>query len=95
MERLIQLGCDVHAYDPEAEIPPSLQNKVTQHSQALDVISESDFLFLATDWPEFLTLNWTEAAEKMKGRLIIDGRNVLNKELLSACGLICAGVGLR
>ncbi|AMR61691.1 hypothetical protein A1D11_04495 [Bacillus subtilis subsp. globigii] len=61
----------------------------------MDAISESDFLFLATDWPEFLTLNWTEAAEKMKGRLIIDGRNVLNKELLSACGLICAGVGLR
>ncbi|MEC0697259.1 UDP-glucose dehydrogenase family protein [Bacillus atrophaeus] len=95
MERLIQLGCDVHAYDPEAEIPPSLQNKVTQHTQAMDTISESDFLFLATEWPEFLTLNWTEAAEKMKGRLIIDGRNVLNKELLSACGLIYAGVGLR
>lgn len=27
MERLIQLGCDVHAYDPEAEIPPRCKTR--------------------------------------------------------------------
>ncbi|MBU8677277.1 UDP-glucose/GDP-mannose dehydrogenase family protein [Bacillus subtilis] len=93
MERLAELGCDVHAYDPEAVLPEHLRQHVTQHSQAFDAIEESDFLFLATEWPEFLAFDWKKAADIMKGRLVIDGRNVLKKELIEACGLICTGVG--
>ncbi|MEG7357526.1 UDP-glucose/GDP-mannose dehydrogenase family protein [Bacillus vallismortis] len=93
MERLTDLGCDVHAYDPEAVLPEHLRQRVTQHSQAFDAIEESDFLFLATEWPEFLAIDWKKAAGTMKGRVVIDGRNVLKKESLEACGLICTGVG--
>ncbi len=93
MERLTELGCHVHAYDPAAVLPEHLRQHVTQQSQAFDAIAESDFLFLATEWPEFLALDWKKAASIMKGCLVIDGRNVLKKELLEDCGLICTGVG--
>jgi UDPglucose 6-dehydrogenase len=46
-----------------------------------------------TEWPEFAELDWSEVAGLMRGRLVVDGRNFLDRDRVQAAGLIYNGVG--
>ena len=48
---------------------------------------------MVTEWPEFLALDWDVVRERMRGRYVIDGRNVLDAGRLAAAGLSCDGIG--
>ena len=53
-----------------------------------------DAVFLATEWDEFLSLDWGEVKSLMRGNTVIDGRNALNKGKVRATGLRYAGFGV-
>jgi UDPglucose 6-dehydrogenase len=42
---------------------------------------------IATEWPAYRAIDWTEAARNMKGRTIIDARGIADREAVSAAGL--------
>ena len=46
-----------------------------------------------TEWPEFAELDWSVVAERMAGRLVIDGRNFLDPDVVRAAGFIYEGIG--
>ncbi|HVS28426.1 MAG TPA: hypothetical protein VHE14_02680 [Solirubrobacteraceae bacterium] len=46
-----------------------------------------------TEWPEFGELSWDEVAERMTGRLVVDGRNMLDPAAVTAAGLTYEGIG--
>jgi UDPglucose 6-dehydrogenase len=87
-QRLLADGISVRAHDPVAMINAELA--LPQLIYCLDpyhVADGADALFLATEWPQYLDLDWTRMATLMKGRVVIDGRNVLNADSISASGL--------
>ena len=45
---------------------------------ALDALEGADACVIVTEWPEFAELDWSEAAERMAGKLVIDGRNFVD-----------------
>jgi UDPglucose 6-dehydrogenase len=45
---------------------------------------------LVTEWDEF---DWAQVAERMAGRLVLDGRNALDRDAVAAAGLIYEGIG--
>ena len=96
IQALVDAGAEVVAYDPVAtdRARGYLGDICTYELDAYAAVDGADALILATEWPEFRTLNVEELASRMRGRLILDGRNVLDAEELRANGFVYQGVGL-
>jgi UDPglucose 6-dehydrogenase len=92
--RLQADGAKVHAYDPIAEGEArKLMTGVEFSPSALDAVQDADALILVTEWPEFAQLDWSDVASRMAGRLVIDGRNFLDREAVQGAGLTYEGIG--
>lgn len=93
---LIELGAIVKAFDPIAMTNCRVQNRDldVQYAQSAQELFEGcDGVVLITEWEEFLHLPYSKLAKRMKKKLIIDGRNVLDKEALRKSGIIYRGIG--
>ena len=92
--RLQADGAKVRAYDPIAEEEArKLMGGVEFADDALGAVSGADAVVIVTEWPEFAELDWTAVAERMPGRLVIDGRNFVDPEAVRAAGFIYEGIG--
>ncbi len=90
-----KLGANVKAYDPEAnhEAQATLSRTVELLDSKDDAIKDSDIVVIATDWPEFKTLELTTVKQQMSGTLIVDCMNCLDKDTVTKSGLNYIGVG--
>jgi len=94
--RLLADGARVRAYDPVAEPEArKLLAGVEFADSSLDALAGADAAVIVTDWPEFGDLDWARAAEVMQGKLVIDGRNMLDPRTLRDAGLVYEGIGRR
>jgi len=92
--RLQADGANVRAFDPIAEHEArKLLVGVDFASSALDALEGADACILVTEWPEFAGIDWAEVAERMRGRLVVDGRNFLDPDAVRAAGFLYEGVG--
>ena len=92
--RLQADGAKVRAYDPVAEREArKLMTGVEFADSALNALTGADACILVTEWPEFEQLDWQEAARRMTGRLVVDGRNFLHRDSVTAAGFIYEGIG--
>jgi UDPglucose 6-dehydrogenase len=92
--RLQADGAKVRAYDPIAETEArKLLIGVEFADSALDAVAGSDACIIVTEWPEFSTLDWRAVAERMSGRLVVDGRNFVDPTTVKAAGFIYEGIG--
>ena len=46
-----------------------------------------------TEWPEFGELDWNEVRERMAGRLVVDGRNFVDRGKVADAGFVYEGIG--
>lgn len=85
--RLIEEGIHVRAHDPAAiaNARRSLPN-ISYCRDAYEVADRSDALLLATEWPEYCSLDWEKMRSQMRGRLLLDGRHALDKQRLTSLG---------
>jgi UDPglucose 6-dehydrogenase len=94
--RLQADGARVRAYDPIAEEEArTLMRGVEFADSALGALEGADAVVLVTEWPEFAELEWSAVAERMSGKLIIDGRNYLDPAGAAEAGLVYEGIGRR
>jgi UDPglucose 6-dehydrogenase len=92
--RLQADGAQVRAYDPVAEEEArKLLVGVEFADSALDALDGADACIIVTEWPEFGDLDWAEAAERMAGRVVIDGRNYVDPGAVASAGLAYEGIG--
>ena len=85
---LIEGGAEVVAYDPEAN-----SDVVEMVDDPIEAVAGADVLFVATDWPEFMTYDMARVAASMKGRRVVDSRNLLDPKAVRAVGLDYWGLG--
>lgn len=96
--RLASTGARVRATDPTvgpdeagavaAEIGGGIE--VTDLTAATE---GADAVVLATEWPEFVDLDWPRLAQRLAGQVVVDARNVLDREALHNAGLTYVGLG--
>jgi UDPglucose 6-dehydrogenase len=92
--RLQADGATVRAYDPVAE--PEARKMMTGvqfGDGALDALTDADACVIVTEWPEFAELDWRVVAERMRGNLVIDGRNFVDPDAVRAAGFVYEGIG--
>jgi UDPglucose 6-dehydrogenase len=92
--RLQADGARVRAYDPVAEAEArKLMIGVDFADSALEALRGADACIVVTEWPEFAQLDWRAAAEVMRGQIVIDGRNFVDREAVKASGFAYEGIG--
>src|SRR5919106_3871587 len=90
--RLIAEGAHVSAWDPVAD-GRALLDGVQIADSAFEALDGADAAVLVTEWPELRELDWAEAGGRMRTRVLIDGRNMLDADVLRAAGFEYEGIG--
>lgn len=94
INNLIKLGARVKVYDPIVKNRPmDLSEKAIFCKDSYEVAENTNLLILATEWDEFIKLDFEKIKGSMSNSLIIDGRNVLDKEKLINLGFTYIGIG--
>ncbi len=88
IDLLIKAGVTVKVYDPVAmdECRRRVGDKVIYCQNMYEAAEGADALMLVTEWKEFRIPNTDTLLAKMHGRLILDGRNILDGEELRLAG---------
>ena len=88
IDLLLKAGVIVKVYDPVAmdECRRRIGDKVIYSQNMYDAAEGADVLMLVTEWKEFRIPNTDTLLTKMHGRLILDGRNILDAEELRLAG---------
>jgi UDPglucose 6-dehydrogenase len=81
-------GAEVVAYDPEAST-----ESLTMAADPVAAATDADVLLIATEWPEFLTVDMAEIAQAMRGHRVVDARNILEPKKVRSVGLDYWGLG--
>jgi UDPglucose 6-dehydrogenase len=95
IERLLAAGCKVRAFDPIAmdEARRRLGDKIEYCTSKYDALEGADALMIVTEWKQFRLPNWSRVAELMKGRVVIDGRNIYDRQEIEMAGLDYLRIG--
>jgi UDPglucose 6-dehydrogenase len=95
IEQLNRLGAKVKAYDPVISQTGMVHglSGVKVESDEIQLADGCDALVLITEWQSFRKLDYTKLGEKMISKIIVDGRNFLNPEVLTASGFHYVGIG--
>jgi len=78
--RLNQLGATVTAHDPIAMPRAAREWTALNYRPATsvqDALHRADAVIIATEWQEYRDLDWTALLPGMRGRVIIDARNII------------------
>ncbi|MBS1957888.1 MAG: UDP-glucose/GDP-mannose dehydrogenase family protein [Bdellovibrionales bacterium] len=90
VQKLIERGAKVVVYDPVAMERAQKEWKgleIEYANGAMEVFQESDAVCLITEWPEFASLAFDEAASAMRNKFILDGRGLFEQAKLQKLGL--------
>jgi UDPglucose 6-dehydrogenase len=91
---LLQQGASVVAFDPAAmENALPLLPGVESAKDAEVVAEGADALVIVTEWDEFRALDLGKLAERMRGRMLVDLRNVYDPDEAQRAGLDYRGIG--
>ena len=88
IQKLIESGCQVTAYDPIA-IPESrrrIGDAVRYAKDIYDAVVDADALLLVTEWKEFRMPSWTAIKKLMANPLVVDGRNIYDPKEMEEYG---------
>ena len=85
---LLELGCNVRAYDPIAmdECRRRIGDTITYCNDMYDAVLDADAMLLLTEWKEFRLPTWNVIKREMRRPLVIDGRNIFDAEDLEEAG---------
>ena len=88
IDLLTKAGATVKVYDPVAmdECRRRVGDVVSYAKDMYDAADGADVLMLVTEWKEFRLPNTKTLLQKMNGRLILDGRNILDSDELHQAG---------
>ena len=91
INRLVKRGATVRAYDPAARNVPS---SVECFGDAYAASEGADVVAVLTEWDEFRWYDLDRVASVMRGRAIVDARNLLNPAAVRRRGFAYTGVGI-
>ncbi|MFO7711085.1 MAG: UDP-glucose/GDP-mannose dehydrogenase family protein [Candidatus Woesearchaeota archaeon] len=91
IQKLIQEGAKVQAFDPEAAENVAKQYKIEIKDTPYDTAKDADCLVVCTEWDEFRSLDLERIKGLMNQPNIVDGRNIYNPEHMQGFNYI--GIG--
>ncbi len=97
IKALLARGASVCAYDPvaidEARHLLGEPNGLSYAAHAMQAVEGADALAILTEWKEFRSPDLQRLRSAMRRPLVVDGRNILEPELVREGGLKYVGIG--
>ncbi|HEV8272787.1 MAG TPA: UDP-glucose/GDP-mannose dehydrogenase family protein [Chitinophagaceae bacterium] len=97
IEELLKAGASIAAFDPEAmkNVRDIVGDKITFTENQYDALNNCDALIIATEWSEFRTPDFDKMTERMKNKVIFDGRNVFDLSQMKDLGFYYESIGRK
>jgi UDPglucose 6-dehydrogenase len=99
---LLARGATVAAFDPlsletgTAMLARDLEDAALEAAPSAEAAcAGADAVVIATEWPQFGSLDWATIAPTMTGDVIIDGRRIVDAAAASAAGLRVVALGVE
>lgn len=93
---LARTGAQIHGYDPRLDLIDhgALRRAgVTAVDDPYLAAKDADAIVVFTEWPQFRGLNWSRIAGQTSDAVVVDTRNVLDPDAVTAGGLTYLGNG--
>lgn len=93
--QLLDAGCRVKVYDPIAmtECQRIVGDRVTYCRDMYEAVIDADALMMLTEWKEFRLPSLAVLKRTMRHRVVIDGRNIYDREELEEQGFTYYKIG--
>jgi len=104
IEKLVEAGAQVQAFDPEAteNVMKHFENKsedflqkISYADSAYDALEGSDCLAILTEWSIFRTPDFEQMRSKLTEPVIFDGRNLYDLDVLQKEGFYYNSIGRK
>ena len=95
ISRLLELGADVRAHDPEAirEATRIFGDRIGYSHNQYDILKGADALAIVTEWSEYRNPDFDRIKTLLKQPLIFDGRNLYEPRRMMAAGFDYSPIG--
>jgi len=97
IEELLQAGAEVVAFDPEAmpNVKRLLGDTIRFSENAYDALNDADALLIATEWSVFRNPDFEILAQKLKNKVVFDGRNLYDLQKMIDLGFYYNSIGRK
>jgi UDPglucose 6-dehydrogenase len=95
IDKLLKDGAIIRVFDPIAmdECKRRIGEVVTYCKNMYDAADGADVFALMTEWHQFRMPSWNVIKKVMKGHVIVDGRNIYDRQELEEQGFIYTRIG--
>ena len=96
VDAMLREGAHVSVYDPKGmekarELKAVADAKFEE--SPLEAVNGAEALVIATEWPEFANIDFSEVKKHMTTPIVFDGRNLLNPETMGELGFHYHSIG--
>ncbi len=97
IDKLLEHKCDVTVFDPEAmeNVKSIYGDRLTYAHNMYEAAENGDALLIMTEWQVFRTPDFNQLKEKMNNKVIFDGRNLFDLELMKEQGFYYSSIGRK
>ncbi len=97
IKKLLAAGANIKAYDPVAheEVQKEIGDQITYCESVEKSVVDSEAIILVTEWDEFRNVDFLKLSENMKNKIVFDGRNIYEPEMIKEDGFEYFGVGRK
>ena len=95
IDALTKAGATITAYDPEAmaNVQAQVGNQIQYADNQYQALENADALIIATEWSEFRTPDFELMEQKIKNKIIFDGRNLFDVARMASLGYYYESIG--
>ena len=94
VEGLVEGGAEVVAFDPVGREQAEKVLPAIAYAESAEAVADgADALVIVTEWDEFRALDLDELAGRMRGKVLVDLRNIYDRADAEKAGLTYRGVG--
>lgn len=95
IDEMLKLGAKIKTYDAEAaeNVKKIYGDSISFCSNPYEAAQNADMLVIATEWPEFRTPDFEKLTSALNNKVIFDGRNVFETELMNNLGFAYYSIG--
>jgi len=92
---LLANGANVRAFDPEAmnNVKKQYEGKIYFAMDQYDAVSDCDALIICTEWQVFRSPDFEKISNKLKSKIIFDGRNLFDLPNMEELGYKYLSIG--
>lgn len=97
IDALVKEGAKISAFDPEAmeNVKGVIGDKIDYASNEYEVLDGADALLICTEWGIFRNPDFDQIGERLKDKVIFDGRNLFDADEMNQRGFYYNSIGRK